>query len=157
MNHNIIKLAKSDEHKEDVLNKNKQKNYAEQLDEIFEDFNSKEVKNFKYVIKAWDIVAISLDTKEIVASHCKLVGGLIFLNEEYFNNRSDEFKIEIASEKDIGMMLNHQIEKQCYDIDDNLLWSKIHNVENGYYIYWDNFPTYGSRKARIMNIMLDDE
>lgn len=157
MKHNIIKLAKLNEYKDDVLNKKKQMSYSDQLDEMFENFDSKEVRNFKHIIKIWDIVAVSLDTKEIVASYCEKSNGIVFLNEDYFEKRPTEFTIEETSEKDLKTMLCNQVEKHCYDLDDNLLWVKIHNVDNGYNIYWDNFPTYGSRKARIMDIMLDDE
>lgn len=91
---------------------------------------------------------IDLETLELVAGKCDKDA---FFNEEYFKNKPSEFSFINLQHQTLFM----EYEYICLNTKNEKIWAKLEN-KHIFHIAWNFFPTWGSRKAKIIDFLLDD-
>lgn len=101
-------------------------------------------------VKIFNIFAIDLETLEIVAGSTKDKKN--FINEEYYK-RFEENQLIDMSENFMYMEYSY-----VCTWNGNKIWGKYKKeFGGGHTINWEHYPVWGSRKARILDLLLDDE
>src|SRR6266403_2094455 len=74
-----------------------------------------------------------------------------YLNEDYYRRFEENKFIDLSDN-----MLYMEYEYLCV-WNENKLWGKLKKeLGDGYTINWETYPLWGSRKARIVDLLLDD-
>lgn len=113
-----------------------------------EDENRIEILN-KYITK-FQIFALDLETLELAGGYTK--DNKSFINEDYFRRYDENQFIDLSD-----TIMYMEYDYLCVWGEDKI-WGKLKKeLGDGYNISWELYPLWGSRKARILDLLLDEE
>lgn len=108
---------------------------------------------FKHLLKYWDSIVVSIDTKELVIGYHENAlqyNIKLFLNEEYFESNEN---FNIVKETDLN--LSQKINCYCYDKKGNLAWTKFNHFPD-YDIDMGNIVDFDNERGKKILSFLDD-
>ncbi len=110
--------------------------------------NQERIDILNYFTTKFELFAIDLETLELTAGYTAKES---YLNEDYYRRFEENKFIDLSDN-----MLYMEYEYLCV-WNENKLWGKLKKeLGDGYTINWETYPLWGSRKARIVDLLLDD-
>lgn len=121
---------------------------VEKFLETVGDGNQERIDILNYFVSKFELFAIDLETLELTAGYTTKES---YLNEDYYRRFEENQFLDLSDN-----MMYMEYEYLCI-WDEKKLWGKLKKqLGDGYTINWEMYPLWGSRKARIVDLLLDD-